>query len=113
MGHLEAISALRKLCNAQGLCGELPGSGEGGPPTREEKSGKLSALTCLLLAIAQAGQEKVVVVSFSMAALDLIQQQVKTININNPFAPIQALFKSLYPPCSSFQFPCMSLLSYI
>jgi len=73
-GHLEAISALRKLCNAPGLCGELPGPGEGGPPTWEEQSGKLSALTCLLLAIAQAGQEKVVVVSLSTAALDLIQQ---------------------------------------
>ena len=73
-GHLEAISNLRKLCNAPGLVGELPGPGEGGPPTWEEQSGKLSALTCLLLAIAQAGREKVVVVSLSTAALDLIQQ---------------------------------------
>ena len=80
-GHLSAINNLRKLCNSPQLCMSLPGQGDGGPPTWEEQSGKLSALTCLLLAIKQSGGERVVVVSLFTAMLDIIQELCDRYNI--------------------------------
>ena len=59
----------------------LPGQGDGGPPSWEEQSGKLSALTCLLLAIKQSGGERVVVVSLFTAMLDIIQELCDRYNI--------------------------------
>ena len=68
--HLSTISSLKKICNAPSLLESLPGVS--GPAHWEEQAGKLAALACILLQLKEESSEKVVIVSLSTSALDLL-----------------------------------------